>query len=419
MRRMGLLTPFRILSFCILMLAGISAGVAQTESSTGAVEPRQSGGQDQVSSANGIAAPVIDVWYGHRQVFRRRGVAIRWANILGKVTDPVGVFSLTYTLNGGPSVPLELGPNTRRLYGEGDFNIEMAWSGLSPLPDSNRVIITAVNNNANISRDTVIVKYQPGTTWPRPYSVGWGSAANLLDSAQVVDGKWTKDAIGIHPAEVGYDRLVAIGDSTWTDYEVTVPITIHSIDSTAYTSPASGYPAVGMLLRWAGATDDPVPGQTPKEGFNPYGIIGFYSFKDDGSGARLELLRTGPKVATEDFSGKTLQYNVAYNFKMSCVTLSNGTAFSMKVWQVGQAEPSTWDLISIESSPNMAVKGSMVLIAHHVDASFGRVNLRNVSADATPPVISNVKVIPGRTTAEITWTTDEPSTTNPDWGKFF
>ena len=38
-------------------------------------------------------------------------------------------------------------------------------------------------------------------------------------------------------------------------------------------------------------------------------------------------------------------------------------------------------------------------------------------ADSTPPVISNVVVAPGETTATITWDTDEPATTRVDFGE--
>src|SRR5262249_13435818 len=39
-----------------------------------------------------------------------------------------------------------------------------------------------------------------------------------------------------------------------------------------------------------------------------------------------------------------------------------------------------------------------------------------VAADTTPPVVSAVTVTPGTTTATITWTTDENSTTRVDYG---
>ena len=128
-----------------------------------------------------------------------------------------------------------------------DFNVDISWAQLSPLPDRNRwssLPRIALNN----SRDTVIVRYHTGRT-SDPYRVAWAGPSSLLDSAQVVDGLWSVDGNGLLTIDAGYDRLVAVGDTTWTDYEVTVPITVHEVDSTGY-NPPSGNPVVGLFMRW-------------------------------------------------------------------------------------------------------------------------------------------------------------------------
>ena len=360
--------------------------------------------------------PSIAIWYGKRQTFGKLGLPQRWVNILGTVSDPDGINSLQYTLNGGASVPLSLGPD-RRLAGTGDFNIDMSYSELTRLPDSNRVVITVVDGLSNVARDTVIVRYVGGTVWPLPYSTNWASATSLQDSAQVVDGLWAKDAIGIHPTRLGYSRFVAIGDTTWRDYEVTVPITIHSIDSSGYNS-TSAYPSVGILMRWMGHTDDPEfdpPIIQPQSGYNPFGAIGYYSWKNDAGGERLEMFGNRVQVVVDDQSGKKLLLNVAYNFKMRVHTTAQGGIYSLKVWQAGQTEPALWDL-TYQATLSDPQKGSFVLIAHHVDASFGRVTVRLPVADSTPPTITQVNAIPGRTTAAVTWTTDEQSTSKVEYG---
>jgi len=62
----------------------------------------------------------INIWYGSHQVFGHIGIPQQWINILGNVSDPDGVDSLTYSLNGGPELPLSMGPDTRRLESEGE-----------------------------------------------------------------------------------------------------------------------------------------------------------------------------------------------------------------------------------------------------------------------------------------------------------
>ena len=74
-------------------------------------------------------------------------------------------------------------------------------------------------------------------------------------------------------------RLLAIGDRTWTDYEVTVPIVLNGA--------ANGF-GFGMLMRWDGHTDDPVVCGQPKCGYLPLGAIlwqrdsGLEIFGNDG-----------------------------------------------------------------------------------------------------------------------------------------
>ena len=358
--------------------------------------------------------PVFNIWYGKRQTFRKLGVPQRWANILGNVTDSAGVTSLSYTLNGGAPAPLSIGPDAYRLQRAGDFNIDLSFAQLNPLPDSNRVIITATNIQSIAARETVIVRYFSGTIWPTTFTTRWGSSTSLQDSAQVVDGLWARAGNTIHPTQRGYDRMVAIGDTTWTDFEVTVPITINSIDSSGWGS-NSGYPTVGLLMRWAGHTDDPIPGMQPKTGYNPYGAIGFYSYVDDAHGPRLQMFGNNGVGGGEDLSGKTLLTGVAYNFKMRVQTIPAGGYYSFKVWQVGQTEPATWDL-NYQAGAGDPARGSFTLIANYVDASFGTVTVAPVGADVTPPQISSIKAVAGRTSAEVSWTTDEPATTKVEYG---
>ena len=57
--------------------------------------------EDGVAWPTAPAAPVINVWYGSQQTFGANGQPQQWVNVLGDVSDPGGMASLTYTLNGG------------------------------------------------------------------------------------------------------------------------------------------------------------------------------------------------------------------------------------------------------------------------------------------------------------------------------
>ena len=310
--------------------------------------------------------PTVTFLYGHRQEFGQKGLPQDWVNVLGNVTDPDGVGSFAYSLNGGSQIPLSRGPDTRRLAGAGDFNIDLPLSSLNFAPDSNIVLLTARDNLSNVTVERVVVRVH-GVTWPLPATVAWDSYSDVLAAAQVVDGSWYLDGGGLRTEQIGYDRLVAIGDRTWTDYEVLVPITIHSVDPGGYT-PTSGCPVVGIFFRWTGHTDNPVSGWQPKSGWNPCGLLGMYAYNTPANGGeRLEFWQHAT-----DGSGKTIPLGVTHMFRMSVETRPQGVVYGLKVWDQSSPEPGAWDL-TYTLNPSVATHGSLMLLAHHVDATFGEV----------------------------------------------
>jgi hypothetical protein len=316
------------------------------------------------------AAPTtLSFFYGKRQTFRNMGIPQRWANLLGNAHNNSGITSLTYTLNGGPSKSLGIGPDTRRLFNEGDFNIDLSWQELLPLPDSNIVIVTATANSTAAKKDTVVVRFSANTHWPLPTTVVWNTFPDVVSAAQVVDGQWVLEGSGVRDVDFGYDRLLAIGDTTWTDYEVTVPVTIHSINADGY-NPTSGQPVVGLFLRWRGHTDDPVSGWQPKSGWNPSGALGMYAFNAvSAGGERLEIWKD-----VVDGSGKKIPLEQTTLFKMHVESRALGDFYALRVWPQGEAEPAVWDLTYLDVS-KQAARGSALLLSHYVDATFGDVTI--------------------------------------------
>ncbi len=320
-----------------------------------------------------FAQPTISVWHGLNQSFGQRGNPQTAINILGNVTDPNGIQSLNYTLNGGSPINLSRGPDTRRLRRTGDFNIDIYTSALNS--GSNSVLITATNDSSQISTQTVTVNYTAGQIWPTTYSIDWATAGTIQNVAQVTDGHWTLDSGTIrlaNAADLGYDRLVAIGDKTWTDYEATVPITVINIDSSGFNYPSNGA-GVGLIFRWSGHTDTPFTGIfQPKTGYLPLGAMGWYSW--DGSGSRFSLVGNNLTPLAPDNNSLTLSFGVTYYFKMRVVTLAGGgSAYKLRVWQANQPEPMTWLVEGVQSLVNDPPNGSILLGAHHANAKFGNV----------------------------------------------
>jgi hypothetical protein len=312
--------------------------------------------------------PAINIWYGPHQVFGRLGLPQTWINILGNVSDPDSIMLLTYSLNGGPHHSLSIGPDIRRLAAPGDFNIDIYYTEL--LAGLNVVIITATNDLNQQTVATVTVEYITGNRWPQPYNIDWRRVDNVQDVAQVVDGLWTIEADGLRPVRLGYDRLVAVGDISWNDYEVTVPITIHKAEP-LYDSVSNGA-SVFVVTRWQGhrVWDD----SQPAYGWWPLGAAGTVSWLTE-SETKLQLAGNKVFILDEDTSGRQLQFEVPYNFKIRAETIPGyASLYSFKVWEANQPEPVEWNLKGQQRLWD-PMYGSVLLVAHHVDATFGNITV--------------------------------------------
>jgi hypothetical protein len=344
-----------------------------------------------LSASPASAAPTITVWYSSAQTFGTLGVSQRYVNILGNVSDPVGVTSLTYTLNGSFPIALAMGPDTRRLMLKGDFNIDILHRDLNV--GVNAVIISARNTNGESTETAVAVIKQNDAVWPRNFRVQMTAPRSLMDSSQVVDGRWGTSSAGARLIEPGYDRLIAIGDTTWDDYEVTAQITVHGIDSTQYAfGPVAGGPGLGFLFRWSGHSNNPVfdpPITQPKSGFIPYGAIAWYHWKGgfgNGLTNRWELLCNN-LVLKDENSATALVYGVPYYFKMRVKTTGTPNAqYSFKVWRKGQVEPSGWMLNGADAAGDPA-RGSFMILAHEVDPTITAISVDPLGDVSAPTLV--------------------------------
>jgi len=335
-------------------------------------------------------APVINVWYGGTQQFGLRGDPQKWVNILGNVSSAVPISSLTYTVNGGSLQNLSIGPDNLRLALAGDFNIELDYTDL--LPGSNQVVITAVDNALTSSQAVVTVNYSAGPTWttPQTYTVNWSAATKVTDVVQVVDGQWTIDNGAARPTVIEFDRLLAIGDLSWRDYTVTVPITILSMDPAGYTGPSNG-PGIGVMVRWQGHYLGENDTQ-PRTAWRRLGALGWYRWKG-GQTPSEGLQLVGHRGILLGESTRTLSMNTPYIFKISVTSnAANPTkpaTYRFKVWEASQAEPATWDFEKVGNNGEPS-SGSILLLAHHVDARFGNVTVNLASVQPKPTLTLNV-----------------------------
>lgn len=316
--------------------------------------------------------PRISIWYGSRQTFGKPGLAQRWVNVLGNASDPEsGIHRLTYRLNGGQAVELSVGPDERRLNAPGDFNVDLDPAALRS--GENTLRIEAVNDRGLITTSTVTVVYAPGQA-ALPYEINWARVGNAQDVLQIVDGKWRWDASGIRPVEPGYDRMLAVGDASWTNYQVTVPVTINGFDTGAFDQQSGGeHAGVSIDLRWIGHSNDPPRCRQPLCGWNPVGNFNKYFFMPDGQ------RYVGLKVKEKEAGFPTLRYEMpaghTFLFKASVQTTPQGNRYRLKVWERGvEPEPEGW-LLESTAPPGNPSHGAFALVAHHSDVTFGDIRV--------------------------------------------
>ena len=73
-----------------------------------------------------------------------------------------------------------------------------------------------------------------------------------------------------------------------------------------------------------------------------------------------------------DPSGMQLATGVSYTFKLDVTdNASGGSHFALKVWPTGTTEPSPW---TVETDGELS-RGSILLVLHEAEASFGTVTV--------------------------------------------
>ncbi|MEM7142391.1 MAG: hypothetical protein AAF548_15310 [Actinomycetota bacterium] len=320
-----------------------------------------------------VGGVAINVWGGDAQRFEL-GVPQRWVNVNGNVSPPEQVQSLTYTVNGIQGQTLTLGPDRRRLADPGDFNIELDSETLER--GRNDIQIIATTTAGGQVTEDITVDFVDAE-WPLPYATNWAAAGAIEDQAQVVDGIWSVGAEGIRTEQIGYDRLVAIGDIEWTDYEATFTVTIHDDDPRGY-DPTSE-PFVGIVLRWPGHNQqDEESNEQPRWFYWPAGSLsGYYLALDGTSEVRLE---TNESIMQDDEAGFVMDFDTTYAVRARVEGGPGGADHRLKIWPAAEDEPLNWTVDEVAGTNDIGTEGgSLLLVAHYFDVTFGDVEVTPLS----------------------------------------
>ncbi len=313
----------------------------------------------------------IEFWYGRSQSFGARGRPQRWINILGTV-DPDGLRELTCRLPGGSTRALSVGPDNLRLRAPGDFNAEILYD---EIPEGQSVVeFRAEYGDGSVIEDRVTVDIVSRSEAPLPYEVAWGELGSVSDAVQIVDGKWDLTSAGARPRHPHYDRLLALGDLEWTDYEAEVPVTIHGFSSLpGDRAPRGGF---GVLFRWSGHVPDE---HQPSREWRPNGAIAWYRARWDETPRTGRNLNISDAVLKDESLVKTdpleLELERHYVFRFSVRSRPGGTGeYRFRAWPADDPGHHLCDLMT-HAREGEAPKGSILLIALWVDVTIGNIRV--------------------------------------------
>jgi hypothetical protein len=348
----------------------------------------------------------ILVWHGIDQRVGHLGSTQADFNVLGNVGPVADIASLAYSVNGGSFIDLNIGPDLRRLEAAGDFNADIPIFLFQP--GANEVVIRAIKTTGQVSTVPVNVTLETGGDQPLPVNIAWSSVTEPQDVGQYVDGQWQKDGSGLRIIQQGYDRIFLMGNQSWQDYDILVPITINMVYGNG---PVGGAPGLGFIMRFTGhlvGGHRNWPNAQPKWGYQPFGGIGWLRWRDgatsdptmqfyhgdydieDNFGITPVLaddpstIPFGAEEHTKNFAVAEVQVGDTYWMRMRCETQPDApdgdgvTLYSWKLWQDGTSEPFAWNWQVTQESQYALREGGAALLAHYVDATFGDIEVTPV-----------------------------------------
>jgi len=103
------------------------------------------------------------------------------------------------------------------------------------------------------------------------------------------------------------------------------------------------------------------------------GALGWFSWSDQTHGSVRMVGNEGTYIAITPYP--LLQDGVRYIIKMQVETIAGqGGLYSFKMWEDGQPEPVDW-LMTAQELLTDPQNGAFLLLAHHVDATFGNITV--------------------------------------------
>ena len=311
---------------------------------------------------------MIDVWYGNEQSFGHLGMPQRWINILGRV-DPKRAVNLQYSLDNGAPQPLSIGPDGHRLAAPGDFNVELEFEALAA--GCHELTLIATDSDGNGTKRSVKLVIEERKHCPLPYRIQWDQVSRIQDAAQVVDGRWKLTPQGVRVVEPYYDRVIALGDLSWDNYEIQTTVTFHGLREPNAEQGDAGANVIhaALAVRWPGHDMDT---RQPHVKWYPLGATAEFRVNPSWSGCSWRILGGG-RVVMEETEKRAVELERPYAMKHRVDNTPDGAArYRVKLWEADSPVPDKWDVELLKKPPDVH-QGGALLIAHYTQVTFGNV----------------------------------------------
>jgi hypothetical protein len=195
---------------------------------------------------------------------------------------------------------------------------------------------------------------------------------SISEVVQIVDGNWQLGPDGVRTVEPYYDRILAFGDRTWTDYTVTVAVTFHN-----YAPPRGGAPTYGvshaaLAARYPGHFAD---NKQPHVQWYPVGAVAEFRLGADLAQSTWRIFHGGSATKTPQRAiepqPRRVELGVKYQLKLRVDSLPGPAArYRVKSWKAAAPEPAAWDLETIEDR-NVIAGGGALFVSHNTDVTVG------------------------------------------------
>ena len=194
---------------------------------------------------------------------------------------------------------------------------------------------------------------------------------------QVVDGVWHLEEDGVRTAAPYYDRVLSMGDRSWSDYQTMLRLTIHGFTSSTPGPPTYDVTHFGAAMRWRGHHTD---GLQPRRKWYPLGAQGEFLIKTKLDTCQWRILfdKADDKPPRYAARRNTLALGQPMYIKTQIATMPDGRSrYRFKQWQESATERATWDVEGFEADDYPS--GSLCLVPHNSDATLHEVRVEKLA----------------------------------------